>query len=124
MKALLVGSGVALAAGLLSGGAMRPDLLYDGRPAGPQAYAGWTGEPTGPFDPGISLAAYRGRIPDYVIATHPPRPRSPQLAALPQPVEPAAPPEPQDDEVELAPAAYHADGPPETPVTYPSLGGA
>lgn len=71
MKLFLSGAALSLAAGALLGGAMRPNLdARDARPAGPQMVAGWeSGQSTGPFDPGVTLAAYSGQLPDYVLGT-------------------------------------------------------
>jgi len=62
---------MALAAGLLMGAAMKPDLEADNRPAGPQVIAeGPAAGSTGPFDDRTqAYAAYRGEIPDYVLGT-------------------------------------------------------
>ena len=70
MKALLIGAGMALAAGMTMGFAMQPQLgIGDERPAGPQLFAAASGErSTGPFDPGTSFN-YQGQLPDYVIGT-------------------------------------------------------
>jgi hypothetical protein len=70
VRTLYAGAGLALTAGLLMGGAMKPQLSADGRPAGPQIFAGWAGaRATGPFDDGASFASYSGQIPAYVIGT-------------------------------------------------------
>ncbi|HEX3888339.1 MAG TPA: hypothetical protein VHW05_12640 [Phenylobacterium sp.] len=67
----LAGAAVSLAAGLLLGGALQPNLdAGDARPAGPQIVASWTdGHSTGPFDPGMTLASYPTPAPDYVMGT-------------------------------------------------------
>jgi hypothetical protein len=71
VKSLFSGIAMASVAGLLLGGAMKPDLGYGDRPEGPQLFAGWSGVrgETGPFDDGASWAAYGGQIPDYVVGT-------------------------------------------------------
>lgn len=70
VKALFSGIGMAAVAGLLVGGAMKPDLGMGDRPEGPQIFAGWSGvRSTGPFDPGMTFADYQGQIPDYVIGS-------------------------------------------------------
>lgn len=70
MRTLYAGAGLALTAGLLMGATMKPQLVTDGRPAGPQIFAGWSAEqPTGPFDDGFVYASYSGQIPDYVLGT-------------------------------------------------------
>lgn len=67
----LAGAAISLAAGLLLGGALQPNLdAGDARPAGPQMVASWTdGHSTGPFDPGMTLASYPTPAPDYVMGT-------------------------------------------------------
>lgn len=61
---------MAVMAGILMGGAMKPDLGGDERPQGPQLFAGWSGvRSTGPFDDGLGFARYQGDVPDYVIGT-------------------------------------------------------
>ena len=71
MKVLLSGAAAAAISGVLLGGAMQPHLdAADGRPAGPQMFANWSGvRSTGPFDPGTTFASYPGRVPDYVTGT-------------------------------------------------------
>jgi hypothetical protein len=70
LNALYSGAGLALVAGLLMGGAMKPNLGGDERPEGPQMFAGWSGaRSTGPFDDGGGFTAYSGQIPDYVTGT-------------------------------------------------------
>lgn len=124
MKALLSGAAISAVAGLLMGAVAKPDLLEDGRPAGPQMMAGWgAGRSTGPFDDGAAFAAYKGQLPDYVLGTdwkravnapvYQPPPLEPpvKLARAEEP-----PPLPVTD------AAYHDDGPAPQP-SYPSLAG-
>src|SRR5687767_11524241 len=70
VKSLFSGMALAAVAGLLTGGAMKPNLGTDDRPAGPQMFAGWSGtRSTGPFDDGMTFASYNGQIPDYVLGT-------------------------------------------------------
>jgi hypothetical protein len=68
---ILSGAAMAAVAGILLGGAMRPQLIFgDDRPMGPQMFAAGGGErSTGPFDPGGSYAAWGGQLPSYVIGT-------------------------------------------------------
>ncbi|WP_374468666.1 hypothetical protein [Phenylobacterium sp.] len=69
-RKLLSGVGIAAVAGLLLGGAMKPDLRGDERPEGPQIFAGWSGaRSTGPFDDGMTLTYWQGKLPDYVVGT-------------------------------------------------------
>jgi hypothetical protein len=125
VKALLGGACVALVAGLLMGAVAKPDLGYDGRPAGPQMLAAWGGaRSSGPFDDGEAFANYKGQIPDYVLGTDWKRALNPPVEmAEPSPL----PREPKVAAIDTAPdlpvthAAYD-DPPPEAP-SYPSLQG-
>jgi hypothetical protein len=121
VKALLSGVGVAAVAGLLMGGAMKPNLGTDDRPAGPQILAGWSAErSTGPFDDG-GYANYADRIPDYVTGTD----WRKALAEAEAPVEPAphrvAVREAAPEAVQFTQASI--DATPDEPVTYPSMAG-
>lgn len=70
MKALYAGAGLALAAGMLMGGAMRPQLSAGDRPAGPQINESWTAaRASGPFSEDAQLSAYAHGVPDYVTGT-------------------------------------------------------
>jgi len=125
------GAGLALACGLLLGGAMHPNLGDDGRPAGPQQIAGWAGvRSTGPFDPGASYATYgaAGQVPDYVMGTD-------WKKTMASPDERAAASPPRREAVRDAPdddaspdwaqpvtRAAYADDPPAPRGRYPSLG--
>lgn len=130
LKLPLSGAAVALAAGLMLGGAMQPHL-YDGdRPSGPQMFASWAGaRSTGPFDPGTSFASYRGKMPDYVMGTD-------WKKRMTWPDEPAgastSPREPPTVDVPETPAPAPAatftraayEEPPPVVHTYPSMDGA
>ncbi len=119
--ALAAGAGLAAALGILLGGSMKPDLDLDGRPAGPQMLAGWSGvRSTGPFDPGSTNPAYAGPPPAYVTGT------DYVQAAYAQP--PAEAPRrvareaaPQAEPSVITQAAY--EEPPAEPVVYPSVSG-
>lgn len=129
LKIFLPGAGLALAAGILLGGAMQPEL-YDGdRPSGPQMIADFAGErSTGPFDPGTTFAAYHGRIPDYVLGTDWKKtmawPDERAAVSPPSSREDAAETDatPADEPVVLTRTAY--DSPTPLPHAYPSLSGA
>jgi|GEM_PF-1454283 len=70
VRTLFAGAGLAVAAGLLMGAAMKPDLEADDRPAGPQVIAeGRQALPSGPFDDRAAYASYGGQMPDYVLGT-------------------------------------------------------
>ena len=67
VQTVLGGAGVALAMGLMLGGAMRPDLASDDRPAGPQTILGTAAtRALGPMATAPTLASYSGGVPDYV----------------------------------------------------------
>ncbi|MDB5445706.1 MAG: hypothetical protein JWQ97_1023 [Phenylobacterium sp.] len=84
MKTAYAGAGLALTAGLLMGAAMKPDLAGDDRPAGPQIFAGLSGtRATGPFDDGLTVARYSGKIPDYVLGSDWQKMAQPPTAAPP-----------------------------------------
>jgi hypothetical protein len=121
--AILSGAAFAAVAGILLGGAMRPQLAFDDRPMGPQMFAAGGGpRSTGPFDNGAAFASYREQIPTYVIGTDyaqqayveaPPIAEDrPQMARNDQPP-PEAPP--------LTRATYEEASLPE--VVYPSMAG-
>jgi len=62
--AILSGAALAAVLGIMLGGAMRPQLIFDGRPMGPQMFAvGGGPRSTGPY------ASYSGNIPSYVTGT-------------------------------------------------------
>jgi hypothetical protein len=129
LTVFLSGAAVALTAGVLLGGAMQPHLdRDDSRPAGPQMFAAWDGHSTGPFDPGesnVTLAAYHGNPPDYVLGTDWKKAMtwpdeqaavSARREAAPEPPPPAEPPP------VLARVVY--EGPPPPTHDYPSMNGA
>ena len=120
---ILSGAALAAVAGIMLGGAMRPQLIFDGRPNGPQMFANGGGpRSTGPFDPGGAYASYSGEIPSYVIGTDyaqaayvaapPVEEDHQQLARNDTP-----PPEP------MSPAHATNNEPPPPLVVYPSLAG-
>jgi hypothetical protein len=116
---------VAAVTGLMLGGAMKPNLGNDDRPAGPQMFAGWSGtRSTGPFDDGMTLANYNGQVPDYVLGTDWQKvaawPQQDEQVAYEPPMEIAAV-EPEAQPVVFTSSAF--DEPPPEPVTYPSMSG-
>ena len=125
-KAFYAGASMALAAGLLMGAAMKPDFGWDDRPAGPQIVAGTDGaRASGPFDDdaAVSFAAYKGRVPDYVIGSDAKQAAARfMVASAPRPA-PEPPLASLDDEAGVEPTrADDEDGP--TPrVSYPSIDG-
>jgi hypothetical protein len=122
-RTVLGGAGVALAMGLMLGGAMRPNLAEDDRPAGPQTILGKSAlRSTGPFDPGSVDAGYIGAIPDYVMGTD-------LKKAVSWPDErPAASASPRASGAEeISPVVFARAADVELPpaaARYPSLGGA
>jgi len=125
MRIAASGAGLALAMGLLLGGAMHPDLAGDDRPSGPQIILGKAAErSTGPFDPRPEMASYSGQVPDYVLGTDwkratewRPQPAdvSPPMPRLARADEPPPPPI-------LARAVYKDEPPPPRRHGYPTLG--
>jgi hypothetical protein len=64
----LGGACAALAAGALLGGAMKPDLPSGDLARGPQQLAGRSAlRAKLPIDQGAAMAAYHGKIPEYVL---------------------------------------------------------
>ncbi|MDB5425773.1 MAG: hypothetical protein JWQ29_3189 [Phenylobacterium sp.] len=121
--AILSGAALAAVAGLMLGGAMRPQLAFDGRPMGPQMFANGGGpRSTGPFDPGGSYAAYGAELPTYVIGTDYAQQAyvgAPPIAEERRQIarNDVEPPEPAP----LARPAY--DEPPLPEIVYPSIAG-
>ena len=67
---ILCGAALAAVMGIMLGGSMRPQLIFDGRPMGPQMFANGGGpRSTGPFDLRDAYAAYGGKLPTYVTGT-------------------------------------------------------
>ncbi len=128
-KSILAGAAVATIAGVMLGGAMRPQLIFDGRPLGPQMMATSGGSRAdGPHDNSAAYANYAASIPDYVTGTDyvqasAPRPAAPDRPERPERVQAwrddaPAPPQPRT----YARTAYDE---PRTEVVYPSVyGGA
>lgn len=84
---------------------MRPQLIFDGRPMGPQMFADGGGtRSTGPFDLRDAYAAYGGKLPTYVTGT--------DYAQAAYVDEPAAVEEPNP-----APARSEAETPRPVPLT-------
>jgi hypothetical protein len=126
LKKLFSGVGLAAVAGLLFGGAMKPNLRGDERPEGPQIFTGWSGaRSTGPFDDGLTLAYWQGQIPDYVVGTD----WKQQIAWREEPDVIEAVPYTDyiaSDEEAPEPVQYAMtrwDEPPPEPVQFPSLAG-
>jgi len=127
VKILLAGTAVAITAGVLLGGAMRPELAVGDRPAGPQMFASWSGtRSTGPFDPGTTFVSYPNPAPDYLMGTdwkkrmNWPDERAATSAASAQDEEPVEA-APVEAPTVVTRAVY--DEPPASAHDYPSLGG-
>jgi hypothetical protein len=129
LTVFLSGAAIALTTGVLLGGAMQPHLSGDdGRPAGPQMFAAYDGRSTGPFDPGepnVTLAAYHGTPPDYVMGTDWKRAMTwpDQKVAVSQPSDAAEETPPAADPPPVLARAVYDEPPPPTH-DYPSMGGA
>lgn len=128
VKVLFAGAAAALVGGMLLGGAMRPNLgaADDGRPAGPQMFANWSGaRSTGPFDPGATFAGYGAKLPDYVLGTDWKKAAAwpDERAAVSAPAREVARNDEASEEPVTVARADYADPPP-PPRGYPSLGGA
>ena len=116
---LLAGAAVAAVVGIMLGGAMQPQLAFEGRPMGPQMFAGGGGpRSTGSIDPGGSYATYSPNLPSYVVGTD--SAQSAYVAAAPIADEQAAGNDPEPPPPDAA--AY--DEPPLPEVVYPSLAGS
>ena len=116
--AILSGAVLAAVAGFTLGGAMRPQLIFDERPTGPQMFASAGGpRSSGPVDPGGAHASYSGNIPSYVTgaddAQAAANAQEPPIAGQNEAVKP--------DPAPLSRAPYYEDPPPV--VVYPSEAG-
>jgi hypothetical protein len=117
------GVAVAVIAGLMVGGAMKPTLRDSDDPEGPQQLGPKSGERIEFVDSRSSFAAYRYGIPEWVIGTDWLRPANPEpepMAEEPEPAfyevaawEPAEPRQVASSEPEPEPAVP----------SYPSMGG-
>lgn len=127
MNSIYAGAGIAAAAGLLMGMAMKPDLGWDDRPIGPQIVAASGGaRASGPFDDsGFNYARYNGRVPDYVLGTDWKAQPLLALDAATPPAEPEPRSAPAEDTANEAPQFTRADYDvgAAVHVTYPSLDG-
>lgn len=124
MKTLLVGSGVALVAGLLMGAVAKPDLNADSRPAGPQMLAGSGGaRSAGPFADGATFANYGGQVPDYVLGADWKKALTPPSVIAEPPPRPAGLAQKDDPLPDLPLTRATYDEPPRAPPSYPSVQG-
>jgi hypothetical protein len=97
-RVVLSGAGLALAAGLLLGGAMKPDLLNDDLARGPQQLAALSGvRAAPPVELGAAMAAYGTRLPTYVLGPDAARLAAEPQAAAPDPMEASPAPEPASE---------------------------
>lgn len=126
LKSILAGAALATIAGVMLGGAMRPQLIFDGRSLGPQMMAtGGGARANGPHDNSAAYANYSASIPDYVTGT------DYVQAPAPQPAAPTRAEHGQrwhdDEPAPSQPMAYArtAYDEPRTEIVYPSVyGGA
>ena len=122
LRQAFYGMAIATVAGLVIGGASKPDIREMTDLDGPQLLSGQSGQRLGPgFNQTASWTSYNGNVPDYVIGTDWTQPAYPveMAQADPEP-EPAAmvyeaPP------VRAAPVKYQSE--PAPPPSYPSMGG-
>jgi hypothetical protein len=110
----LAGAAMALAAGLMLGGYMKPQLVTD-HPLGPQMLTPASAQRiSDPVDDGATLARYGAKIPDYVLGTDLTRPMTAQPAPVtaPEPAPQEDPPAPLEvDRTDYqTPAAAHPSG--------------
>ncbi len=123
MKVFLSGAALSLAAGLLLGSALQPELnIDDSHPAGPQMAVQASGARSeGPFETEAALASYSGVFPDDVLATKMKRLiNSPDVViAEPRDVESPAPAATAETAVD---ARVANDNPPQAH-DYPSMRG-
>ena len=124
LRQAFFGVAIAAVAGLVLGGASKPNLREGSHLDGPQLLSGVSGERSVPgFNQNASWTGYGGQIPDYVIGTDWTQPAYPAEFASAEP----------DPEPEPARVAYEApvrpavapryETAPAPPPTYPSLGG-
>jgi hypothetical protein len=120
MRDLIAGVAVALAAGLMGGAAMRPDLNTGGDLPAPQLF---TRAEAAQSD--MALAAYQGRAPDYVYGTDFKRQTVSYASVSPIHEEAYVPPEPARSASDAADdAVLHAGaGDAPSPVSIPSIDG-
>lgn len=102
LKTLAVGVAVAAVSGLLMGAALYPDLDAEGLKA-PQLEAAGGGHRTELAAADAGVAAYAGRVPDYVIGTDALKPPQDKTLAAEAP-----PPETADDGYAADVMAYAA----------------
>lgn len=125
-KSVLAGAAFAAVAGIMLGGSMRPQLVFDGRPLGPQMMAtGGGARANGSFDDSAAYAKYSESIPDYVTGTdYVQAAYAPQAAPVQQDRRQMAH---NDEPAPPAPTAYARTvyDEPRTATVYPSIyGGA
>ncbi len=131
-KVLAGGAALALVCGIMLGGAMRPNLDGDDRPAGPQMIAGWSADRAGgPADPGVATyASASGKVPDYVLGTDwkkamawPDERAAVASPARPEPVQAEATADETPQWAAPVTRAAYEPTPPAVHGRYPSLGG-
>ncbi len=112
---------MAVAIGMMLGGAMHPNLVADDRPLGPQMLlgAGATRSP-GLGDTGLEMASYPGALPTYVVGTDASKPFAVSQPPGVAEIRPAGQSQPEQT-VALTRVAYGDPAPPDQ--DYPSLAG-
>ena len=117
----LAGVGVAIAVGMMLGGALHPNLSGDDRPLGPQMLLGaGATRSAGLGDPGLAMASYHGALPAYVVGTDASKPFATPLPRDAAEINPAVHAEARRP-VAGSRVAYGDPDPPEH--DYPSLAG-
>jgi hypothetical protein len=79
LKTLFSGVAVAAAVGLLMGGVMQPDLRGSEEAEGPQILLAGGGPRSETGGGSTYLAAYQGKVPDYVVGTDWTKPAAPAV---------------------------------------------
>ena len=121
MRVELAGVGVAIAVGMMLGGALHPNLSGDDRPLGPQMLLGaGATRSAGLGDPGLAMASYHGALPAYVVGTDASKPFATPLPRDAAEINPAVHDEARRP-VAWTRVAYGDPDPPEH--DYPSLAG-
>lgn len=117
------GVAVAVIAGLMVGGAMKPTLRDSDNPAGPQLLGPKAGERIEFVDSRSSFAAYRYGIPEWVIGTDWLRPAYPEPEPIAEAPEPASYEVAAWEQPEPRQVAYSEPEPEPAVPSYPSMGG-
>lgn len=122
LRQAFYGMAIATVAGLVIGGASKPDIREMTDLDGPQLLSGQSGERLGPgFRQTASWTSYGGQVPDYVIGTDWIQSAYPVEVAQAEPEPEPTPVAKEDAPVRWTPAKYESE--PAPPPSYPSMGG-